>query len=506
MKTKFEIQDEFFEHLLNNFSEGIVVINSDYEITYVSDLLSRLTEYSKEDLVGKLAEDIFPEDVYALRKIFAAGEVTSSIKFYKKFKCKTGRQFVARIRLTTGKDSKGDLRFVVYVKDNTAYERTQNDILRKALTIEHLAKSRKIRNGELEKAITEILQSTARSMNTQRINAWVFSEDQSKINCIGNFDDGAKKMLEEETLSRLNMPNYFKLFETEKLIISTDALNDPNTAELVDIYLKPHNIYSLMDIPIRIEGDLIGVLCFEHTGTPRAWNKQEQHFGLVVAQMISLALETLHRQKATSDLKEALSGQKVLLKEVQHRVKNNLAIISSLINLQGEKTKDEFHKGLFQESKNRLDSIARVHELLYRSESYTKVNLKHYLEEILDNLKDSFSGNNKKIQIMDEVEDITLDVSTGIPLGLILNELVTNCYKHAFNNADTGVIEVKLNEEGKKIKLVVKDNGSGFDPANAGKSSLGLHILDGLVEQISGELKYSNNNSGTTAAISFERA
>jgi PAS domain S-box-containing protein len=502
MKTKFEIQDQFFEHLLNNFSEGIVVINSDYEITYVSDYLIKLTGYAEEDLVGKLVEDIFPEDTYELRKIFAAGEITSSIKFYKKFTRKDGTQFIGRIRLTRGNDIAGNTRFIVYIKDNTPFQRTQRDILRKAVTIEHLSKSRKIRNGELENAILEILQFSSRSMNTQRINAWVFNEDQSKIECIGNFDDIQNKLVEQQTLSRINMPNYFKLFESEKIIISSDAMHDSKTSELVETYLKPHNIYSLMDIPIRIEGEMIGVLCFENTHNPRVWNKQEQQFGLVVAQMISLAIETSHRQRVTRKLKAALSEQKVLLKEVQHRVKNNLAIISSLINLQSEKAKDEYHKALFQESQNRLESIAKVHELLYQSQSYTSVDLKHYLEEILSNLKESFSNTDKKIDVITKIDSIMLDVSTAIPLALILNEIVTNSYKHAFHNVKEGTIEVKLTEEKDKIKLVVKDNGSGFDPEKAGKSSLGFHILDGLVEQIDATLNYSGK-AGTIAEISF---
>jgi two-component sensor histidine kinase len=130
------------------------------------------------------------------------------------------------------------------------------------------------------------------------------------------------------------------------------------------------------------------------------------------------------------------------------------------------------------------------------------VNLKHYLEEILDNLKESFSGINKKIEIVKNIDNIVLDVSTAIPLALILNELVTNSYKHAFNDAESGTIEVVLKEEDKKIKLIVKDNGSGFNPELVGKSSLGLHILHGLIEQIDASLNYTGK-AGTNAEVSF---
>ncbi|MBC7695295.1 MAG: PAS domain S-box protein [Burkholderiales bacterium] len=500
MKTLFEIQDEFFKHLLNNFNDGIVILNSDFEITYVSDYILQITGYKREDFIEKNAKEVFPEDVYELHSIFEAKEINSSFKHYKKFHNKDGTDFTARVRYTKGYDINGDLRYIIYLKDNTPFQRNQDDIIRKAITIENLAKSRKIRNGELDKAILEILESASRSMDNQRINAWVFNEDQSQIDCIGNFDAVENKLVEQQTLLRANMPNYFKLFDTEKIIIASEALTDPQTAELVESYLKPHNIYALMDIPIRIEGDMIGVLCFEHTANIRIWNQQERQFGLIVAQMISLAIETNHRQRITGELKESLEVQKNLMKEFQHRVKNNFAVISSLINLEGEKAKDEYHKSLFQESRNRLDSIAKLHELLYKSKSYININLKQYLNEVLDNLTDSFSASHEGIDIKSKIDDVVLGVKIAIPLALILNELVTNSYKHAFKNVKKGIIEVNLTEEGKEIKLVVKDSGAGFDRGALKSHSVGLHILDDLVKQIDATLNY-RSESGTVAEI-----
>ncbi len=505
MKTLFEIQDEFVKHLLNNFNDGIVILNTDFEITYVSDYFVQLTGYKREDFIAKTAKEFFPEDVYDLRKIFEAKEINSDTKYYKKFYRIDGTDFTVRVRYTKAKDVNGNLRYIIYLKDNTPFQRTQRDIIRKAITIENLAKSRKIRNGELDQAIFEILESASRSMDNQRINAWVFNEDQSQINCIGNFDAKKNKLVEQPTLLRKNMPNYFKLFDTEKIIISTDSLNDPQTAELVESYLKPRNIVALMNIPIRIEGDMIGVLCFEHTGNSRIWNHQEQQFGLIVAQMISLALETSHRQRVARELKEALEVQKSLMKEFQHRVKNNFAVISSLINLEGEKAKDDYHKALFQESRNRLDSIAKLHELLYKSKSSTTINLKEYLEEVLENLTESFAATHKGIEVKVNIDDVVLGVSTAIPVALILNELVTNSYKHAFNNVKSGVIEVMLIEKGKEIKLIVKDSGGGFDRATLKNTTVGLHILDDLVNQIDATLNYKSE-SGTIAEVCFSRA
>lgn len=371
--------------------------------------------------------------------------------------------------------------------------------------IEQLSKSRKIRDGKLQDAIYEILETASHSLNTQRVNAWLFTSDHSEIHCIGNFDSIENKLVSQKSLPRIAMPHYFKLFETEKIIHTPDAFNSKQTAEMLEIYLKPHDIQSLMDIPIRIEGEIMGVVCFEHTKSPRVWTEEEQKFGLVIAQMLSLAVETNERMKVKSQLEASLNEQKVLLQEVHHRVKNNLTIISSLLNMQANKSKDDYHKKLFYESRDRLNSIATVHQLLYQSKSYSSVNFKEYLEEVLSSLQKSFSAENKKITIKKGINNVELDVSTCIPLALIVNELVTNSYKHAFNEKKEGTIEVSLIENNKKVFLRIKDSGPGYDFNIASESSIGLDIIHGLIEQINATLTY-DSQAGSTYDISFTKS
>jgi PAS domain S-box-containing protein len=502
MYATYKIRDSFIRHLLNNFSEGIVVLNSSHEIIYINDFITKITGYDSVELIGVPLERLFPENADEIKSTFVFGDIPSTIKFYKRIQRKNNSSFTAKIRLSKETDKEGILHFIIYVKDNSDYQNERKDILRKVLTIEQLSKSRKIRNGKLKEAIFEILESASRAIHAERLNAWVFNEDKSKIHCIGNYDTSKHKMDILGDLSRTLLPNYFRLFESEKVIITVDAFNSPKTSELVDIYLKPNNIHSLMDIPIRVEGEMIGVLCFENKDTPREWTIEEQKFGLVIAQLISLAIETNEKKIAHAKTETALREQKVLLQEVQHRVKNNLAIISSLINLQATKAKDKYHRELFQESKNRLESIAKVHSLLYQSQSYSSVNLKNYFNEILDNLTESFSGINKQIKIKKDIDDIVIDVSSAITLALILNELVTNSYKHAFNDMDKGQISVSLKEKKGKIYLKVKDSGSGYPKQSQEKSSLGLHIIEGLVEQIDATLTHTNSE-GAISELHF---
>jgi PAS domain S-box-containing protein len=491
--------------LLNHFTEGIALINAKHQIVFSSNFLASMTGYSNDELMNSSIEELFPDKEEKLRSIFEAANHAESIVFYSDFKKKDNTHFTARIRLYKNVDDNSEVCYHLYIKNNTPFQRIRKDILRKTLTVEHLSKSRKIRDGQLNEAIYEILEMASRAMNTQRVNAWLFTPDFSQIHCIGNFDSLENKLIDQADLPRIAMPKYFSLFETEKIIATTDAFTDPQTAELLEFYLKPFDIHSLMDIPIRIEGEMIGVVCFEHTKTPREWNLQEQKFGLVVAQMISLAIETSEKKKARNDLEVAINEQKVLLQEVHHRVKNNISIICSLLNLQANKSQDEYHKNLFYESRDRLNSIGIVHQLLYQSKSYSSVNFKKYLEEILNNLHKSFSADSKKVVLQKGLNDIELDVTTAIPLALIVNELVTNSYKHAFTNRSEGRIEISLIENNKKVFLRIKDNGPGYDFKKASETSVGLDIIHGLVEQINATLNY-DNQSGSTYDLSFTKS
>lgn len=491
-------------NVLDHFTEGLVILDGQHKIVFVSNFFLSLTGFTNQEILEKKVEDLFPNQEQDLSQLFKSTDKGQEVVLYTELAKKSGQEFTARVRIMRNEQRDVEAQTFIYIKDNTPYQRVRKDILRKTLTVEALSKSRKIRDGKREDAIFEILEMASRAMNTQRVNAWLFTEDYSEIYCIGNFDSVENKFVSQGNLPRIAMPNYFKLFETEKIIITSDVTEDPKTAELLEFYLKPFHIRALMDIPIRIEGEMIGVACFEHTYTPREWNLQEQKFGLVIAQMISLALETSEKLKTKIQLEQALNEQKVLLQEVHHRAKNNLAIISSLMNLQSEKAKDEYHKSLFQESRNRLDSIAVVHQLLYQSKSYSDINFKIYIKEILNNLSKSFDNKEKEVKIIQGINEVSLDVSRAIPLALIVNELVTNAYKHAFKNQKSGTIEISLIENNQKVFLKIKDSGPGFDPKSVQKSSLGLDILDSLIEQIDATMTYSKKQ-GSCYEISFNK-
>lgn len=499
------VSKSFFNLIVNNFLEHVFVLNSQLEIIFQTENNSSLIGFSNDEILKKGFPSLFINPQFSLNEVLDKAKKYGEFYGTENFEHKTKKHINIAFRILYQEEvSTHQHLFVFYLRDNTQQNLVRKDIIKKSLTIENLSKSRKIRDGQINEAIYEILESSSRAMQVTRVNAWLFDKEKTQIQCIGNFDARENKLVPQTALPRIAMPLYFNLFETEKIIITRDTLTETKTAELYEFYLKPHDIQSLMDVPVRIEGEMIGVICFENVGAPREWTLQEQKYGLVAAQMLSLTIESHNKQLAKKALELALEEQTILLQEVNHRVKNNLTIVSSLMNLQSEKSHDEYHKQLFMECRNRLDSIASVHELIYKAKSYSHINFKEYLNQIIEHISNSYKSFSH-IKIVKGITDVHVDISSAIPMALIVNELITNAYKHAFNNKTEGVIEVSLLENNNQVFLTIKDNGNGFDKTVIPKNSIGMDILSGLIEQIEGTCNLTSDEKGTIYKISFSK-
>jgi PAS domain S-box-containing protein len=204
------------------------------------------------------------------------------------------------------------------------------------------------------------------------------------------------------------------------------------------------------------------------------------------------------RKKAEEKLKASLKEKEVLLREIHHRVKNNLQVISSLLTLQSNQIKGKKNMEFFKDSQNRVKSMALIHEKLYQSHNLARINFKEYLSTLVNGLFRSYHTRSSNITLKLDVEDVSLEVDSAIPCGLIVNELVSNSLKYAFPDERKGEIRVALRSLNKKnIELVVSDNGIGipddFDVRKA--ESLGLHLVTILAEdQLDGEIKLSRDH------------
>lgn len=204
-------------------------------------------------------------------------------------------------------------------------------------------------------------------------------------------------------------------------------------------------------------------------------------------------------------LERALEDKDMLMKEIYHRVKNNLMVISSLLNLQSRYIKDEEAKGIFKESQDRAHSMALIHERLYRSSDLKHMDFGDYIRSLSMDLFRTYVRDSSKVDLKMDVDDIMLDINTAIPLGLILNELLSNSMKHAFPSGKSGEIMVKFHKYDEKYILEVSDNGIGFpeDLEIDKTDSLGLRLVNNLTQQIGGEL-YLQRSPGTTFRINFQ--
>ena len=218
-------------------------------------------------------------------------------------------------------------------------------------------------------------------------------------------------------------------------------------------------------------------------------------------------LEIKNKQIETRNdiINKSLSEKDLLIKEVHHRVKNNLQIISSLLKLQAAKTTNLEIQNSLNEAQDRINSMALLHQLLYRNNQMTSLLFNDYLDGLITQISNSFSLTNKNIVLEKNLIELELDLDTAIPLGLITNELLSNAYKHAFKE-NGGIIKVQLSKLVKNTyQLKVSDNGQGlaadFDLTSSG--SLGLDIVAILSEQIDAELKIYNDN-GANFEIVFK--
>ncbi len=216
----------------------------------------------------------------------------------------------------------------------------------------------------------------------------------------------------------------------------------------------------------------------------------------------------LERKEAEEKLKSSLSEKEYLIKEIHHRVKNNLQIVSSLLNLQADKIKDSEAREKYTESIGRIKSMAIIHELLYRSKNLSKINIKDYLEELVRFISSTYSVNKDiKVNLKILVTDKYIEIDKAIPCGIIINELLSNSYKHAFNELKKGRVDILFDNTKKndyQFLLKVSDNGSGIkEKINfSNPSTLGLQLISALTHQLDGKLSVETKK-GTSFTFTF---
>lgn len=222
-----------------------------------------------------------------------------------------------------------------------------------------------------------------------------------------------------------------------------------------------------------------------------------------------VARDISERKKLEAELKNSLKEKDLMMKEIHHRVKNNLMVIQSLLNLQSRYIKDTDARDIFKDSQNRAKSMAMIHESLYKSSDLKRIEFSEYINTLAKNLFYSYAADPERVKMSVNVDKVMLDINTAIPLGLILTELISNCLKYAFPDDESGEIKVDFHSytevDTNKFRLTVSDNGVGlppdFDPKKS--DSLGIMLIYSLSEQIGALIKLDTSN-GTKFDITFQ--
>jgi two-component sensor histidine kinase len=282
---------------------------------------------------------------------------------------------------------------------------------------------------------------------------------------------------------------------TREMVLLDDAQKASQFSD--DSYFARGHCRSVLCIPLLKQAELVGVLYLENNLTPYAFTPARIAMLVLLAGQAALSLETA-----------SLEEKDALLKEVHHRVKNNMQLISSLLSLQAARIADPAVAELLEDSRNRIRSMSLVHENLYQAGNFSKISMASHIQSLCAHLSHAYGTVRQHTEFTIEVSDLYLDINQAISCGLIVNELVSNALKHAFPDERAGRVRVELRPlDGHRLVLAVSDDGVGLplELDLAHLDSLGLQLVHDLTEQLHGTIEVSRD-LGTTFTVTFDEA
>jgi PAS domain S-box-containing protein len=289
---------------------------------------------------------------------------------------------------------------------------------------------------------------------------------------------------------------------------------DIDLAELAR--MQEAGIKTLLILPMVFQDRVVGLAEMQDSRVERTFTDHEVSLVQFLTTQAASAVENarlydraqreiMERIRAEEQIKASLEEKEVLLKEIHHRVKNNLQVISSMLNLQAQSIEDQSTLRVLQESQNRIRSMALIHERLYRSEDLARVDFGVYIRDLATHLVRSYRARSGPVNLRVDADGVFLDIDTAISCGLIVNELICNSLKYAFPDDSEGEIRVEIHlDQDDQLTMIVSDDGvglpEGLDFRNTG--SLGLQLVNALVGQLEGNVEFRNNR-GTECRIVF---
>lgn len=469
--------------LVDHLSVGILVVNQSGKITWHNNYVARKCGQQAEKNISELLPSFPLSLLEDGAKLFPA-QYTDYFKNKSIF-----------IQCTVVRDAQKNLVITMHEVDVEQKQLQEMELKKNAAEI--LLKSAILGTGMLNEALTEVCRIASSAMEVTRVNIWEFGAGQTSITSIVNYDARHPQLLPNATLYRYQIPKYFSLFESEEIIPTKDALNDPNTDELKNGYLDVHGIHSLMDVPVRIAGKMIGVVCFEDTHGIREWNNSEQKFGLFISQVIALAIESSRRKQVQTDLEHALDEKRILFNEIHHRVRNNFSLIQDLVRAEAVRAQDNFHRELFRELRDRISSLDMLQRQLYRSAKVDRVNFRDLILDLVAGYRATFAG--RATDFITTLDQCELNVSQASICGLFVNEIMMFLLSETDRTKSKESIIIRLKKINTRIQISI-DSSMEFQGTTEKERMLTSFEL---AEKLGGKLEI-NRSKGTIYRIEFE--
>jgi PAS domain S-box-containing protein len=462
-ERELELSEKKYKALFNQAYIGIGQVAINGRFLHANEQLCKMFGYTRKELMKKRFEDITHKDdikksLKLMDQLIDGGK--ENITFEKRYVHKNGSIIYASLTSSLVRDQKGKPDYFVSV-------------------FHDITETKKI-NAQIEEQaakLTAIIESSSHLI-------WTVDKNHRFTSFNKNFADAVKatygitpfigmsevegKMISTEEANRLWMKRTKEAFKGRPQHFEIRIADKKGKIHWREIYLNP--IYS----------------------------------GKKIKEISGIGHDITEKKEAEERIRQSLKEKEVLLKEVHHRVKNNLQVISSILNLQSSYVKDQKTLQILKESQNRIKSMSFIHESLYQTTDFTSINFSDYVRNLSQNLIQSYSGFENKIELRLDIDDVFLNLDMAIPCGLIINELVSNSLKYAFPQKAKGQIFISVKKQKEKISLIISDNGVGLskkiDYRNT--QSLGLQLVVTLVEQVEGTIKMETGK-GTRFAISL---
>ncbi|MDA3948549.1 MAG: PAS domain S-box protein, partial [Spirochaeta sp.] len=505
--------EALYRLLSENTLDVIWLVSRDLRIRYVNPAIESVTGYTHDEWIGTRVAACFDRPAYRTISRAVAGAVTArtataEFEVEVDLTTRAGKTVPVSITGTVLRESDGAVSgfqgVARDISERKQYEVTLEQSAQRQEWLNMIA-SVYLTGNEAGGLVQYVVDDLARHFPGYRVDYCVTDNAGTVL-----VEASAASVYEGEhptgTLHLADAPALMETIQSAGRLAISDVGKDPAVTPLRE-EMRAHEIAALLMVRVPTDDQPPRLLRFR-TVEPHEWSKHEimtleEHANLLA---LILANERAQRmtKEANASLALSLEEKNTLLKEVHHRVKNNLNVIVSLLRLQEDQIDSvESARDAFEQSRNRIFSMALVHEALYQSDSLSEIEMDGYIRDLLDQLID-VSGQGREISYALHLEPIRVDITRAIPCGIILNELLTNIRKHAFTEAiNEPTITIAFRRvAGSQLELSVADNGpglpAGFSVADA--TSLGLHLIHLLAAQMDGTVEITSND-GTRAVV-----